>query len=137
MTLRRKNTAKDFPLDIRQLLEIGMGPKPSGSAFASEDELREAWEANREKTLHRYAFTLHNAGWRPEAYWFLECGDPGLAYDYNAPNGNGTERLRWLWEHEAFLAGELEAMRSRAHRDPNGYAAAAWALILEWRAEDR
>jgi hypothetical protein len=131
--MRARGNARDFPLNLGQFLELDMGPK-SKSAFRDEEELRDAWEANREKTLHRYAFKLHDAGWRPEVFWYLEAGDPRCRYDYNAPNGNGTERLRWLWEHDAFLPGELGAMRSRAHRDPDGYAAQAWRLILEWRA---
>jgi len=101
--LTRKNTPTDFQLSGRQLFELDFGPKPGGSAFADEAELREAWAANRDKTLQRYAFTLHDAGWRPEAFWYRDAGTEAGGYDHNAPNGNSTERLRWLFDHDAFL----------------------------------
>jgi len=131
--LTRKTTRRDFPLDGRQLLELDMGPKPRGSAFRDEDELRQAWEANRDEFLQRYAFRLHHAGWRPDAYWYLEAPEElWVADDPVTDEGDGPAqraRLRWLLDHDAFLPGELDAMKRRAKRDPNGYAAAAWRVV--------
>ncbi len=133
--LIRKSTPRDFPLDGRQFFELELGPKAT-SAFRDEDELREAWEANREKTLQRYAFRLHGAGWRPAAFWYLDVGDPELFPDGDDENDyREPARLRWLFEHDAFLPGELEAMRERARRDPGGYAATAWRVVSELEAD--
>jgi hypothetical protein len=134
--LTRKSTVRDFPLSGRQLFELDSGPKPSGSAFRDEEELREAWEANRERILERYAFRTHDAGWRPAAFWYLVGNDPSLVDDELRPDGaREPARLRWLFEHDAFLPGELDAMRLRATQDPGGYAATAWRRVSELAAD--
>jgi hypothetical protein len=132
--MRAKATAQDFPLNSAQLFELDMGPKAK-STFVDEDELRAAWEANRDQILKRYAFRLHDAGWRPDAYWYFDAGDPDLMQvdGWREDEARAPARLRWLLAHDAFLPGELVAMRRRAKSDPYGYAVAAWKVIEEAR----
>lgn len=128
--MRSKANASDYPLDGGKLFELELGPHPGRSSFRDDDDLRAAWEANRDQILQRYAFRLHHAGWRPAVYWYLEAGDPSLVDDdFRADSPREADRLRWLVEHDAFLPGELDAMRRRARSDPGGYAATAWRIV--------
>ena len=129
--LTRKTTTRDFPLDGHQFFELELGPKRGRpSAFRDEDELRAAWEANKEQILDRYVNRLHHAGWRPMVFWYLEAGDATLVDDdFRADSPREADRLRWLLAHDAFLPGELDAMHKRAMQDPDGYAAAAWKIV--------
>jgi hypothetical protein len=133
--LTPKNTSRDFPLSGPQWLELELGQKET-SAFRDDAELREAWEANRAEIIRRYAFRLHNAGWRPLAFWYFEAGEPSLVDDgFDADSPKEAERLTWLYANNKFVPGELAAMRRRSMSDPDGYAATAWRLILDLQAE--
>ena len=127
--MKSKGSARDFPLNLGQMLELDLGPK-ARAAFRDEAELRAAWEANREQIVHRFAFTLHNAGRRPAAFWYLDVGDPALFPDGDDEDDHREPaRLRWLWDHDAFLPGELGAIRATAAANPAGYAAEAAAML--------
>lgn len=127
--MKSKASAKDYPLTLEQLLELDGGPDEHGSAFADEAELRLAWAANSERILHRYAFDLHDAGQRPEVYWYLTADTTlGPAADWREEDRLQPARLRYLLEHDAFLPGELEQIERVAKQERA--AAAELAIML-------
>jgi len=104
-----------------QAFELVLGPKSTGSAFASEQDARAAWESHRDHLIERAVFHTHDAGWRPDAYWHFDAGRDDLIPTDDQVMGRDPEgvnaRLRWLFDHDGFLPGELEAMRQRAERE--------------------
>ncbi|CAN5775478.1 hypothetical protein BH24CHL6_BH24CHL6_08760 [soil metagenome] len=130
-TTPQSRTRRDA-LNVAQLMELTIGPKTAGS-FEDEEDARAAWEANRDRLLERYAFHTHCAGWRPDAFWQFEAG---VGPEWTEESWRDPEddpyhdlRLRWLHEHDAFLPGEVGAMRARAKADPHGYADYAWRVV--------
>lgn len=139
--VRRRSHAR---LDLAEFLFLTLGPSAGAGPFADEADARDAWESHRDHLIERAVFHTHDAGWRPDAFWHFDADRDDLIPTDAQVMGRDPEgvnaRLRWLWDHDAFLPSELDAMRQRAEhetrRRPAGarstdapYAIAAWAFL--------
>jgi len=69
---RRVEKRRTSELDDQQVFELILGPPAHGSAFASDDERRIAWELHRARFLDR----TDNPGRRPWGWWQYESPEP-------------------------------------------------------------
>ncbi len=147
----RRRAERQYEMDVPELLELTLGPKPGPSAFDDRATRRAAWMANREELVERFARHTHSAAWRPDGFWVLDAGRPDLlptdAEIAGESRGHHDARLTWLVEHDAFLPGEVEDMRRHAEADRRkrvarerregwepgelepSYAERAWAVV--------
>jgi hypothetical protein len=88
-----------------QEMELWLGASHHGSTFASEEERRSLWIANRDLLMRRWG----QDGYRPQAWWRYDA--PDIPYP-----GYARERST-LYEHG--LLGEAEAR----------------ALVADWKVE--
>jgi len=51
-----------------QIMELWLGPNPTGSFFNSPEELRAAWEANRDEVMRQWG----SHGRRPQGWWAFD-----------------------------------------------------------------
>jgi hypothetical protein len=87
-------------LSVAELEELWLGPSHNGSLFASESELRAAWDRGRDVVMRLWA----HSGKRPIAWWCLEAPDLGLAFP-------GYDRQpRYLYEADMLEAAEKASL---------------------------
>jgi hypothetical protein len=132
-----------------QMMELWLGPGPSGSLFNSREELQEAWEKHRDEILRRWG----SGGRRPAAYYEFEWDGPRPSYDverstlWRAGALSEVERAvledEWRAEFDAAWApgftlnaggGEL-LTGSRARAAHLRWADVPHGLVVAWTAE--
>jgi hypothetical protein len=80
-----------------QEMELWLGPSHHGSAFASDDERRCLWVANRDLLMRRWG----QDGRRPQAFW---------KYDSPIPFPGPARERSTLYEHGLLGAAEARAL---------------------------
>ena len=68
---RHRFQAIDGSLSSSQMMELWLGPNPTGSLFNSREELEAAWTAHRDELMARHG----SHGRRPMIWWELAAGD--------------------------------------------------------------
>jgi hypothetical protein len=82
------------------MLELWLGPGPSGSSFESDEHRRVAWFRHRDKLMRLWG----KDGRRPLGWWWYEAPAKGLRF-----TGSKTHERSILWETPGVLSEDERA----------------------------